>query len=71
MPCGVARKTSVNIDDPTDEILRRVAPAGQAAAYIRTAIIEKAARDEQRDVIADLLARVGALEAELERLKRP
>lgn len=53
------------IDEATDKILQRVAPPGKAAQYIRVAIIEKAARDELRDELEDLRARLEHAEARL------
>jgi polyhydroxyalkanoate synthesis regulator phasin len=60
----------VVLDETTDEILRRVAEPGQEAAYVRAAIIEKAARDEQRSELDQLRERVARLEAELARLRK-
>lgn len=67
-----ARRHNVTLDDPTDEVLRRVARPGQEAAYIRAAVHEKAARDEQRSEMDELrtineqlLVRVGRVERHL------
>jgi len=49
---------TVTIDDATNEILGRVAPGGDPSAYVRAAIIEKAARDEKRDELDDLRDRL-------------
>lgn len=61
----MARTLSVKLDDATDAILSRVAPARTASAYIRVAIVEKAARDALRGEFHELLARVARLEREL------
>ena len=64
----MSRRLTVTMDEPTDAILERVAPAGDKSAYIRTAIAEKAARDEQRDenaALAELRARVERVERAL------
>ncbi len=58
----------MTLDEPTDAILERVAPAGDKSAYIRAAIAEKAARDEQRgevDELAELRTRLERVEREL------
>lgn len=62
-----ARRHNVTLDDPTDEVLRRVAKPGQESAYIRAAVNEKAARDEQRSEMDELRA---INEQLLERLAR-
>jgi polyhydroxyalkanoate synthesis regulator phasin len=64
------RRLNVTLDEPTDEILRRVAKPGDEAAYVRAAIIEKAARDEQRAEVDQLRAQVKDLEARLASLER-
>ena len=56
------RKTTVRLDDETDAILRREAKPGQESAYVRAAIIEKAARDEMRSEVDELRRRLDALE---------
>jgi hypothetical protein len=43
------RRLNVTLDEMTNEILRRFAHPGQEAAYVRAAILEKAARDEVRE----------------------
>lgn len=55
----------MSIDTSTQEILRRGAKRGQVAAYVRAAIIEKAARDEMRDELAELRARLDQIERKL------
>lgn len=65
-----ARRHNVTLDDPTDEVLRRVARPGQEAAYIRAAVHEKAARDEQRSEIDELRASNEQLRQRLERIER-
>lgn len=64
------RRLNVTIDDHIDEILRRVSKPGQWAAYARTAIIEKAARDEFGGEIAELRAGQAARDQRLERIER-
>lgn len=65
-----ARRHNVTLDDPTDEVLRRVARPGQEAAYIRAAVHEKAARDEQRSEIDELRASNEQLRQRLQRVER-
>jgi hypothetical protein len=57
-----ARRLNVTLDEHTDEILRRFAQPGQEAAYVRAAILEKAARDELRGELDELRKRLDALE---------
>lgn len=64
------RRHNVTLDDPTDEVLRRVARPGQEAAYIRAAVHEKAARDEQRSELDELRASNEQLRERLERIER-
>lgn len=64
LACPPVRRATIHLDDETDAILRRVAQPGQESAYVRAAIIEKAARDEQRDELARLAERVARLERE-------
>lgn len=59
------RRINVTLDNHTDEILRRAARPGQEAAYVRVAVIEKAARDEYRDELAQLRARLERIEKAL------
>lgn len=55
----------MTLDDQTQEILHRVAPPGQGAAWVRAAIIEKAARDEQRGELQQILERLERIERKL------
>jgi hypothetical protein len=66
------RRLNVSLDEHTDEILRRVAKPGDEAAYVRAAVIEKAARDEHRgeldelrDELRDVRDRLDAIERKL------
>ncbi len=64
------RRISVNLDDETDAILERVTQPGQENAWVRAAIHEKAARDEYRDELAAVRARLERVEADVKRLKQ-
>ncbi len=60
----------MTMDEPTDAILDRVAPRGDKSAYIRTAVVEKAARDEQRGELDELRREHAELRVRLERVER-
>ena len=51
---------------PPNEILRRFAHPGQEAAYVRAAILEKAARDEVRGELDKLRERLERVERQLQ-----
>lgn len=68
---GVSRKTSIIFDEPSEAILRRRAGRGDKSAYVRAAVIEKAARDEYRDELSAQAARITALEARVAQLENP
>jgi hypothetical protein len=60
------RRLNVTLDEMTNEILRRFAHPGQEAAYVRAAILEKAARDEVRGELDKLRERLDRVERELQ-----
>lgn len=67
----MGHKTSITFDEPSEEVLRRHVAHGDKSAYVRAAVIEKAARDEGRDALAAIRARlddherrIAALEAD-------
>ena len=64
------RRINVTLPDPVDDLLRRAASGGTEADYVRTAIIEKAARDAGRAEINELRARLELVEADVKRLKQ-
>lgn len=59
------RRLNVRLDPETDALLRRVAEPGKESAWVRCAIIEKAARDEQRSELDALRQRLRAVELKL------
>jgi chromosome segregation ATPase len=59
------RKLDVRLDPETDALLQRVARSGGKSAYARCAIIEKAARDEQRSEIDEQRSEIDDLRQEL------
>lgn len=61
-----ARRLNVTLDEMTNEILRRFARPGQEAAYVRAAILEKAARDEVRGELDLLRTRLEHVERKLQ-----
>lgn len=60
------RRLNVTLDEMTNEILRRFAHPGQEAAYVRAAILEKAARDEVRGELDKLRERLERVERQLQ-----
>jgi hypothetical protein len=62
----VPSRMSLTLDDETTAIVRREAKPNQGSAWVRAAIIEKAARDEHRSELDELRARVERLERHLE-----
>jgi hypothetical protein len=59
------RRFLVRLDDSTDALLRRMAAPGQESAFVRAAIIEKAARDDQRSELDELRQRVQRIERKI------
>jgi hypothetical protein len=62
---SVPSRMSLTLDDETTAIVRREAKPNQGSAWVRTAIIEKAARDEHRAELDELRARVAFIERHL------
>lgn len=60
----------MTFDEPTSELIRRVAPPRGGSAYAHAAVWEKAARDEQRSDIDELRREQAELRARLERVER-
>jgi hypothetical protein len=56
---------ALTLDDETTAIVRREAKPNQGSAWIRAAIIEKAARDEHRSALDELRTRVERIERHL------
>lgn len=59
------RRLTVRLDEPTDAALQRNAAPGDEAAYVRAAVTEKAARDEQRDHLDEIRRRLERIERKL------
>lgn len=66
MRVPAARRLKVTSDPHLDDLLRRLTKPGSEAAYIRMAIVEKAARDEYRGELDDLRRRVERLERRID-----
>ncbi len=64
----MSRKRLITFDAPSDEIVKREAQPGDVSAYVRAAVIEKAARDQQRSELDELRARLDRVERKLNEL---
>lgn len=64
VPPIASDKIEIRTDDELEKVLTRAAPRNRSA-YIRAAIHEKAARDEQQGELDDIRRRVARLERTL------
>ncbi len=72
LPCpnvATPPRLKVTLDAITSELLRRVTAPGEAAAFVRAAVAEKAARDEARGEVDELREQVQALTVEVGELR--
>ncbi len=60
----------VTFDEPTSELIRRLAPAGGGSKFAHAAVWEKAARDEQRGELDELRREHAELRVRLARVER-
>lgn len=55
-------RLTVTLSETTDQALRRVAATGEMSSFVEAAIIEKAARDDERSRLDAIEARVARIE---------